>query len=169
MTGPMAGSVAAVAAAASVRVQLRRTKGWRLPAGAVVVSRPSVWGNPWRHGTALARVPALDGGAWEPEGRISAAGTGHDFHHPDGTVTRHHVRLMTRAECAEAYRRALLTPTRSAHLPDGPAARGLPWLDAARARADLAGRDLACWCPPTPPGEPAACHADVLIAVANRA
>jgi hypothetical protein len=30
------------------RIQLRRTKGWRLPAGAVVVARPSKWGNPWR-------------------------------------------------------------------------------------------------------------------------
>jgi len=29
------------------RIQRRRTKGWRLPAGAVVVSRPSLWGNPW--------------------------------------------------------------------------------------------------------------------------
>jgi hypothetical protein len=28
------------------RIQLRRTKGWRKPAGAVVVSRPSKWGNP---------------------------------------------------------------------------------------------------------------------------
>jgi Domain of unknown function (DUF4326) len=32
----------------------------------------------------------------------------------------------------------------------------------AAARRDLAGRDLACWCPP---GEP--CHADVLLDVAN--
>jgi Domain of unknown function (DUF4326) len=30
------------------RVQLRRTKGWRKPAGAVVVSRPGKWGNPHR-------------------------------------------------------------------------------------------------------------------------
>lgn len=30
------------------RIQLRRTKGWRKPVGAVVVSRPSVWGNPFR-------------------------------------------------------------------------------------------------------------------------
>lgn len=30
------------------RIQLRRTKGWRKPAGAVVVSRPSKWGNPFR-------------------------------------------------------------------------------------------------------------------------
>ena len=30
------------------RIQLRRTKGWRKPEGAIVVSRPSKWGNPWR-------------------------------------------------------------------------------------------------------------------------
>jgi hypothetical protein len=30
------------------RIQLRRTKGWRKPVGAVVVSRPSKWGNRWR-------------------------------------------------------------------------------------------------------------------------
>lgn len=30
------------------RIQLRRTKGWRKPPGAVVVSRPSKWGNQHR-------------------------------------------------------------------------------------------------------------------------
>lgn len=35
------------ATAKPVRVQLRRIKGWRLPPNTVVVSRPSVWGNPW--------------------------------------------------------------------------------------------------------------------------
>ncbi|HMJ77602.1 MAG TPA: DUF4326 domain-containing protein [Iamia sp.] len=29
------------------RIQLRRSKGWRKPPGAVVVSRPSRWGNPF--------------------------------------------------------------------------------------------------------------------------
>lgn len=29
------------------RVQLSRKRGWRKPAGAVVVSRPSRWGNPY--------------------------------------------------------------------------------------------------------------------------
>lgn len=32
-----------------VRIQLRRSRGWRKPEGAVVVSRPSKWGNPY-HG-----------------------------------------------------------------------------------------------------------------------
>jgi hypothetical protein len=29
------------------RIRLQRTKGWRLPSGAVVVARPSRWGNPF--------------------------------------------------------------------------------------------------------------------------
>lgn len=29
------------------RVQLRRTKGWRLPQGTVSVARPSIYGNPF--------------------------------------------------------------------------------------------------------------------------
>ena len=29
------------------RIQLRRTRGWRLPEGAVSVARPTKWGNPW--------------------------------------------------------------------------------------------------------------------------
>ena len=35
------------------RIQLRRTKGWRKPAGAVVVSRPTRWGNPFVVGEAV--------------------------------------------------------------------------------------------------------------------
>lgn len=29
------------------RIQRKRTKGWRMPEGAVYVGRPSRWGNPW--------------------------------------------------------------------------------------------------------------------------
>lgn len=32
------------------RIQLRRTKGWRLPAGACSVARPTQWGNPYHVG-----------------------------------------------------------------------------------------------------------------------
>jgi hypothetical protein len=32
------------------RVQLRRTKGWRKPEGAIIVTRPSRWGNPYKIG-----------------------------------------------------------------------------------------------------------------------
>lgn len=37
-----------------VRVQLRRTKGWRKPPNTVVVARPSQWGNPARVGDDLS-------------------------------------------------------------------------------------------------------------------
>ena len=33
---------------APIRIQRRRTKGWRMPDGAVYVGRPSGWGNPYR-------------------------------------------------------------------------------------------------------------------------
>jgi hypothetical protein len=33
------------------RIQLRRSKGWRKPEGAVVVGRPTHWGNPWKVGS----------------------------------------------------------------------------------------------------------------------
>lgn len=32
------------------RIQRRRTKGWRMPEGAVYVGRPSRWGNPYSVG-----------------------------------------------------------------------------------------------------------------------
>ena len=43
------------------RIQLRRAKGWRLPAGAVNCARPGPWGNPFRvgrDGTAAECVEA---------------------------------------------------------------------------------------------------------------
>jgi Domain of unknown function (DUF4326) len=36
-----------------------------------------------------------------------------------------------------------------------------------RAQRELAGRDLACWCPLPAAGEPDLCHAAVLLDVAN--
>jgi Domain of unknown function (DUF4326) len=35
------------------RIQLRRIKGWRKPEGAVVVTRPTFWGNPFKPGDDL--------------------------------------------------------------------------------------------------------------------
>lgn len=54
----------------------------------------------------------------------------------------------TQGECVALYRDWLL------YAPECAALR-------ARARRDLRGRDLVCWCAPKP------CHADVLIELAN--
>lgn len=32
------------------RIQRKRTKGWRMPAGAIYVGRPGRWGNPYKAG-----------------------------------------------------------------------------------------------------------------------
>ncbi len=50
------------------RIQFRRTKGWRKPEGAIVVARPSKWGNPFKvagpdprqHSRLLTRADAVE-------------------------------------------------------------------------------------------------------------
>lgn len=147
------------------RIQLKRVKGWRLPDGAVSVARPTRWGNPFAYRTphALARVPAaFDPGAeWEYEGRISAAGTRHDVVFADGRRVICHVRYMTLDEIVETYRRALTgdyTPAMRSASPGGSFLKITP----GDVRRELAGKDLACWCPAGSP-----CHGDVLLEVAN--
>lgn len=46
---------------APVRIQRLRTKGWRMPEGAVYVGRPTLFGNPWTERDAVAfGVPIPD-------------------------------------------------------------------------------------------------------------
>jgi len=67
------------------RLQRRRTKGWRMPPGAVYVGRPTEWGNPFVCSTRaesvaayrkhLARHPELiDRAVTEYVGTTSCAG-----------------------------------------------------------------------------------------------
>lgn len=144
------------------RIQRRRTKGWRAPAGAIYVGRGSRWGNPFalRTPQGLARVPAAvnPGKPWEYESRISAAGMSHTYFHPDGRITDCEVRFLTAAESVACYRSAILGdgwPVKAY-----PGGYGLPSVE--EIRAELAGKDLMCWC-----REGQACHADLLIAWAN--
>lgn len=41
------------------RIQLQRTKGWRKPEGAVVVARPTRWGNPFTIAAYGSRARAV--------------------------------------------------------------------------------------------------------------
>ena len=146
------------------RIQRQRTKGWRMPEGAVYVGRPTKWGNPFRLRTpyALARVPAVshEGKPWEYEGRISADGARHDYHHNDGRVTVCHVRYMTAAEAVQCYRQYIT----GGGWPLDFLSRASRDLDL----AELRGKDLACWCPlEDEHGNRVPCHADVLLELAN--
>lgn len=118
------------------RLQRRRRRGWRIPDGAVYVGRPTIWGNPF----LVARSSDYHGlpGSWfvrGPDGSI--------HHPPDDTQS------AARRTAVELY---------GQHVLHDPAAR----VSAAVVRAELAGRDLVCWCPAEEP-----CHADFLLAVAN--
>jgi hypothetical protein len=134
------------------RLQRKRTKGWRMPEGAVYVGRPTVWGNPFdfrrevycwtalAHGFRADRAGRLAASiaiyrAWLIGGRAGVAAGGLGAEGPGGAVA------------------VVLSPVITAPAP--------PTL--AEIRAALAGRDLVCWCPLDQ-----ACHADVLLEIANR-
>ena len=92
------------------RVQLSRRRGWRKPVGAIVVARPSKWGNPY----------------------VVRAG-------------------RTRAAAVAQFEQALLQGDRSSLT-----------FTSDDVRRELAGLDVACWCPLDEP-----CHGDVLLRLAN--
>ena len=69
---------------------------------------------------------------------------------PGGVIDRSG-KVLTHQDAVDSYRNSILAS------PDMVAA----------VRRELAGRDLACYCPLPPPGEPDICHARVLIDLAN--
>jgi len=101
---------------ASKRIQRKRTKGWRMPEGAVYVGRPSKWGNTWKVGSTI-------------DGSQGCRGL-----YVDAPLA---VDLFRTWVLQDEFFRALV-------------------------RTELAGKDLACWCPLGWP-----CHADVLLEIAN--
>ncbi|WP_026986535.1 DUF4326 domain-containing protein [Fodinicurvata fenggangensis] len=132
------------------RIQRKRTKGWRMPAGAVYVGRPSVFGNitscSWPYG--CPHSPDFERHVWEDE---------------NGAV--HPYRC-----CVDAYRHLLDSGLTGGGTYTGKisfaleAAAGYPTRTAILERLpELRGRDLACWCSLDKP-----CHADVLLDLANR-
>jgi hypothetical protein len=128
------------------RIQLRRTKGWRKPEGAIVVSRPTTFGNPFRPilSDCCPNWDVIDD---------------NDVRYLVDHKAAHRLppRVTTRAEAvAESVRLFADDLTywfggRMEHDPELAAAIG-----------GLRGHDLACWCPLDQP-----CHADVLLKIAN--
>jgi Domain of unknown function (DUF4326) len=119
------------------RIQRRRTAGWKLPEGAICVTRPGKWGNPFVVGEAIERdsdlwpyiadlVPGIDDELF-PGAKLSSV-------------------TLSRAEDAvEAHFRWFL---------EQPALM-------ITVERELGGHDLACYCKPGAP-----CHADTLLLAA---
>lgn len=151
------------------RIQLRRTKGWRKPEGAIVVARPSKWGNPFRLGERMGGLVHYGpkhlerfGREWDFEGRISADGMSHHMWFSADDVVETYVRWATRDEVVELFRLTLFDPTPGMLLAYPSRSGHFLKVDIGDIKRELRGHDLACWCPLDEP-----CHADVLLEVAN--
>lgn len=109
------------------RIQMSRQRPWRSDnPDAVIVARPSKWGNPYRVGD-----------------NSGFYGIPHD---------RETVVIFFKFDME--YGDGLWWEA------------GNRYLTVADVRAELAGRDLACWCPLPAPGDPDVCHAAVLLELA---
>ncbi|WP_094980314.1 DUF4326 domain-containing protein [Rhodococcus pyridinivorans] len=118
------------------RIQRKRIAGWQMPECAVYVGRPTKWGNPIGLSDVAAQYPRLD---------------------ELGIAT-----LVVRDFRVLAEKGRLSFPNwRYVSGGRGPVSWTYPSVE--EIRAELAGRDLACWCPHDQP-----CHADVLLEIANR-
>jgi len=99
-----------------VRIQRRRTKGRRMPEGAVYVGRPSRWGNPYKaiRGTVYGPVRPIEGGV-------------------DHAYSTHSAFDAAVKAAVEYYGNDIDCAIRSR-------------LTTELIREQLAGKDLACWC-----------------------
>lgn len=121
------------------RFQLRRSAGWKKPPDGMAVGRPHQYGNPYIVGQPIP---------------------------PGGLVPPADHRCALRGELLTAVAEARLDFPNAVRLFEydlmaGPT-RGIVTLTVAQVREELAGHPLGCSCP-----EKAACHAKVLIRVAN--
>jgi Domain of unknown function (DUF4326) len=125
------------------RIQRKRTKGWRMPPGAVYVGRPSRWGNIYVVGEGEIKWIGCSLGP--RVGRFDPK----DVRYCDDLIPGRGG--LTAAEAVALYRRDLLYG-----LEDSAE-------DLLTGLTELYGKDLCCWCALDAP-----CHADVLLEIANR-
>lgn len=114
------------------RVQRSRTKGWRKPEGTVYVGRGSKWGNPLM---VCEMWPTAEQVVSLFRDLVDAGEAW--WTTDEGTQWEQRNRWRLSAKERE-------------------------WLNPETIRAELAGKDLMCWCPLDQP-----CHADVLLEIAN--
>lgn len=132
------------------RIQRKRTAGWRMPEGAIYVGRPTKWGNPIRITPEMSTRPN------QPT-----------MYRVHGSPMDHHggpayCDIETARHFAAWFFECDLLNNRYPNYPS---------LDVIR--AELAGRDLVCWCPPRAVSRNGSlkemnCHADVLLELANQ-
>lgn len=130
------------------RIQRKRSRGWKMPEGAVYVGRPTIFGNPFR----AYKCDCC--GYWDVRDNNGVT------YLVDHQYVRSDFRTWTSRD--QANREAVrLYSDELTYWPGG----RLKWDSVLREAVDgLRGHDLACWCPLDSP-----CHADVLLELANGA
>lgn len=103
------------------RIQRKRTKGWRMPEGAVYVGRPTRWGNLWSIG---------------PDGLVTGPGR---FYSLDPEASR--------GLAVALYRDWLRLGNQSPAALGGTLDYAVTRRIVLDSLGDLRGRDLCCWCP----------------------
>lgn len=121
-----------------VRVQRKRAKGWRMPDNTVYVGRGSKWGNPYKVGE---KYPRLELAVLKKDGAQ--------------LVLSDPRRINNRRDAVYEFSWLLNPVINRDELPAYPTVEEV--------RSELAGKNLACWCPLDKP-----CHADVLLEIANQ-
>ena len=130
-----------------IRVQRKRTKGWKAPLCSCGCGKPARYvGRPTKFGNPFEVYRCTCCGSWDVR--------------DDNGVTYHVDHAYCRAHPGEpnSYREAV------SHAIDL-YCQDFDWLSRVTpedVRAELRGHDLMCWCPLDQP-----CHADVLLSIAN--
>lgn len=150
------------------RIQRQRTKGWRMPDGAVYVGRPGKWGNPFPVSGDYIMWATVARGRYNNDvnRRLTAV-----------ELFRSWLTDQRLPPASPARKDDLIVYESGIALSTDEVARGIAatcaMLNAEELKvqrppemadliAELRGRDLVCWCPLDQP-----CHADVLLELAN--
>lgn len=131
------------------RIQRQRTKGWRMPEGAVYVGRPTKYGNPF---AVYRGACTVIGRPWSTIREQPLTAGVWIYRHGDDVAYTTHSSVEAAVEHSIDLFHTYCEVTQR-DTPDEFAA----WL------APLRGRDLACWCALSAP-----CHVPVLLELANQ-
>ena len=123
-----------------IRIQRKRTRGWKMPDNTVYVGRPSPWGNPFVPGHHIN----------EKMGYIT-----------DPIILDEGTMVKDAAHAIELYRIWITGDYKTDFLKKA-ASKHFELIGKPRLIAELKGKNLACFCKEGSP-----CHADVLLKIVN--
>lgn len=135
------------------RLQLRRTKGWRMPPNTVKVDRSTKWGNPFDFRRSEYCWAALSFGC-----RGDAAGR----QEASVRAFKQWIDPPFGRQTIEMTEQPKMFAAGGKECPLGPAIKAGAAPSRREIRDALRGKNLGCWCKIGSP-----CHADVLLELAN--